>query len=645
MPIKNLARFATALAVCHLAACSEPKPRTETSTTTTPQASFESPEPEPSPTEAIITSRFQFQVSDGEAFSQPQNTMNIDVELKNDPPSSADNTITIREDTPYVFRVEDFIFRDPDNTELEEVKITSSVTRGKLLHDGTEVNQDDVFRAASIKSESLEFRPDSNDHSKEGQEYTHFTFKVGDGAAFSTSPNRMAINVLSENDPPTSADNTVYTDDSTVYVFSPADFPYSDVHDVDPLSAVLITNLDIDGQLLLNDQAVAPNQKIAIEDIEQGRLKFVPAQATFFSLAPDQTDPMVEVTRIVNRPGVSVTRNGEPLDVREGSRLQKGDRITTEPRTVVDLTFRQSDDTEARVRVFAETQMRISSVGLDEGEIGVDTNGAFAVKDKTVDVITAHTAFSVKRRGDDVSVVTCEGVVQVSPNVASAEWSPIQVSAGSIVTVRDGLPPETPRQATDSELARCAKLDIFFAVNKDLVREEEKDRVRETVRVIANDQSGRYSIVGYTDERGKESYNMGLGLRRAQSVQRFLEGEQIDPRRLFPIASEGETLATKGCKDESCWSPDRRAEVRRVGNWSVHVASFNNRSTAEQQARLLRENVTVEQVTVAEEIVVEDRIWHRVSFIGFESEVQAREFVRFFESKTGMRGAWVERAI
>jgi outer membrane protein OmpA-like peptidoglycan-associated protein len=67
-------------------------------------------------------------------------------------------------------------------------------------------------------------------------------------------------------------------------------------------------------------------------------------------------------------------------------------------------------------------------------------------------------------------------------------------------------------------------------------------------------KGGTYIVAGYTDAKGRETYNQGLSERRADAVKRFLS-EKIRHRR--------EQLVTVGygkthLKNASTFSPDNR---------------------------------------------------------------------------------------
>jgi peptidoglycan-associated lipoprotein len=66
-------------------------------------------------------------------------------------------------------------------------------------------------------------------------------------------------------------------------------------------------------------------------------------------------------------------------------------------------------------------------------------------------------------------------------------------------------------------------------------------------------------IAGFTDERGTEEYNRGLGERRAQAVRDALIGMGVNGARLQTV-SFGEDMPADPGSGEEAWAKNRRAE-------------------------------------------------------------------------------------
>ncbi len=219
---------------------------------------------------------FSFSVEDSNsAFSDSPNTLTFDVTPENDAPSGTDKTVTIDEDTPHTFSAADFGFTDPDSGDLlYGVRIDSL----SLNPDATlQLFGTDVTAGQTIDVELLDylvFTPGANEN---GTGYSAFTFSVEDSHnTFSDSPNTLTFDVTPVNDPPSSADNTITTNEDTAYTFGQNDFGFTDPDTGDALQAVRIDtlSLDPDATLQLNGIDVTAGQVIAVADI--ANLVFLP---------------------------------------------------------------------------------------------------------------------------------------------------------------------------------------------------------------------------------------------------------------------------------------------------------------------------------------------------------------------------------
>lgn len=65
-------------------------------------------------------------------------------------------------------------------------------------------------------------------------------------------------------------------------------------------------------------------------------------------------------------------------------------------------------------------------------------------------------------------------------------------------------------------------------------------------------------IEGHADEQGTREYNLGLGARRASTVQNYLVSRGVAANRLETVTF-GKERPLEICSDETCWSKNRRA--------------------------------------------------------------------------------------
>ncbi|MWV11313.1 peptidoglycan-associated lipoprotein Pal [Pseudomonas sp. R-28-1W-6] len=92
-----------------------------------------------------------------------------------------------------------------------------------------------------------------------------------------------------------------------------------------------------------------------------------------------------------------------------------------------------------------------------------------------------------------------------------------------------------------------------------------KPEAMRALDVHAKDLKGngaRVVLEGHTDERGTREYNMALGERRANAVQRYLVLQGVSPAQL-ELVSYGEERPVATGSEEQSWAQNRRVELRK----------------------------------------------------------------------------------
>jgi peptidoglycan-associated lipoprotein len=99
---------------------------------------------------------------------------------------------------------------------------------------------------------------------------------------------------------------------------------------------------------------------------------------------------------------------------------------------------------------------------------------------------------------------------------------------------------------------------VYFAYDSFSVSDNELMKLD---KVAAAFKSGGKTLIiaGFTDERGTEEYNRGLGERRAQSVRDALISMGVSGSRIQTV-SFGEEMPADSGSGESAWALNRRAE-------------------------------------------------------------------------------------
>lgn len=99
---------------------------------------------------------------------------------------------------------------------------------------------------------------------------------------------------------------------------------------------------------------------------------------------------------------------------------------------------------------------------------------------------------------------------------------------------------------------------VYFPYDGFTVSDSELIKL-ETVAASLKNMSNDIIIAGFTDERGTEEYNRGLGERRAQAVREQLIAMGISGNRIQTV-SFGEEMPADPGSGEAAWAANRRAE-------------------------------------------------------------------------------------
>jgi peptidoglycan-associated lipoprotein len=103
----------------------------------------------------------------------------------------------------------------------------------------------------------------------------------------------------------------------------------------------------------------------------------------------------------------------------------------------------------------------------------------------------------------------------------------------------------------------CGLLPVYFELDSSRLDEKARDQLWQNTRCIRDLHMERVRLVGMTDPRGTEEYNLALGEQRAAAASDFVKAMGMDAMLL--VSSLGEE-ASKG-SEESGWAGDRRVEL------------------------------------------------------------------------------------
>lgn len=101
---------------------------------------------------------------------------------------------------------------------------------------------------------------------------------------------------------------------------------------------------------------------------------------------------------------------------------------------------------------------------------------------------------------------------------------------------------------------------IYFDFDSSEIRAESRDVLMAHARYLAANSSTDVVLKGHTDERGTTEYNLALGERRAQAVERYLSVNGVS-RDLIETVSYGEERPAMSGSGEEAYAQNRRVEI------------------------------------------------------------------------------------
>lgn len=104
---------------------------------------------------------------------------------------------------------------------------------------------------------------------------------------------------------------------------------------------------------------------------------------------------------------------------------------------------------------------------------------------------------------------------------------------------------------------------FYFDFDQSVVKQDGFSDLEAHARYLAAHPSASIRLEGHADERGTREYNIALGERRAQSVERLLVVNGATASQIETISYGEEKPAVMG-QGEASWAQNRRVELKYV---------------------------------------------------------------------------------
>ena len=134
--------------------------------------------------------------------------------------------------------------------------------------------------------------------------------------------------------------------------------------------------------------------------------------------------------------------------------------------------------------------------------------------------------------------------------------------AGTTSSGADGSSAEGRAFGSDAQVAtaeRPDKLRIYFDFDSSSIDSPSRRLIEQHAAYLAANPDVNINLTGHADERGTREYNLALGERRGDSVERMLSVLGVNADRITTI-SYGEEQPLAMGHDETSWRVNRRVE-------------------------------------------------------------------------------------
>jgi peptidoglycan-associated lipoprotein len=102
---------------------------------------------------------------------------------------------------------------------------------------------------------------------------------------------------------------------------------------------------------------------------------------------------------------------------------------------------------------------------------------------------------------------------------------------------------------------------VYFDFDSFVIKPEYQGLVSEHARYLQSHSASHVTLEGSTDERGSREYNLALGQKRAEAVQRVLVLGGASANQIESVSLGAEKPADPG-HDEAAYAKNRRVEFR-----------------------------------------------------------------------------------
>ena len=154
-----------------------------------------------------------------------------------------------------------------------------------------------------------------------------------------------------------------------------------------------------------------------------------------------------------------------------------------------------------------------------------------------------------------VTMAACSSTEEEGPVAAAPANTGANANAGNT-----GNAAEAARLAEEQRLRNITT--FYFEFDKSDLSAEARDALVIHANDLKANPNMRVRLEGHADERGTREYNLALGERRSQAVERYLQVQGVSANQM-EVISYGEEMPVDTGTTEAAYSKNRRVELKK----------------------------------------------------------------------------------
>jgi outer membrane protein OmpA-like peptidoglycan-associated protein len=149
------------------------------------------------------------------------------------------------------------------------------------------------------------------------------------------------------------------------------------------------------------------------------------------------------------------------------------------------------------------------------------------------------------------------GVFALTQQARSGSLEAAETGAGQLA--RRYVPDSATVVQPSRDLRAALAAPVHFGVDQSMIGATDAEILDAKVSIMQAHPHARIRIIGHSDERGAEIYNLALGRRRAVAAKQYLVEHGVEASRIEAVsAGVGQPLDLR--HNQAAWAKDRRDE-------------------------------------------------------------------------------------